>query len=131
VPPLDLAVIEAADDHHMKLRIGAYLTVLGWYLLAFVALTGWVYWEAVQAGPFAGLVIEGLGALVVFWLGTGAATGWTLVGRWMDRTEPTTLSRSFRLGTAAAGMGSLIGLAALAVLCPIAYGLAYVQHLLR
>jgi hypothetical protein len=53
--------------------------------------------------------VPSLVALVVLWLGTGAATGSTLAGRRMARTEPTTLSRSFRLGTAA-GMGSLIGL---------------------
>ena len=115
----------------MKPRIGAYVTVLSWYLIALAALSVWVYSVAAHADPVAVVILEGLGALVFVWLGIGVATGCTLAGRWMARTEPTTLSRAFRLGSATAGVGSLVGLASVAALCPIGYGLAYAQHLLR
>jgi hypothetical protein len=123
----------------MKLRIGAYATVLGWYLIASAALIGGAYWEISrsfggppgQGGAFAPIALIGAIWLVLMWLAIGATTGCTLVGRWLARTEPTTLPRSFRLGTAAAGIGSLIGIAGLAALCVLAYGVAFAQHLLH
>lgn len=134
-------MIETADDHHMNLRIGAYVTVLGWYLITSAALIGWAYWETIRlsvppprctdCGFYASVAFLGFAVPVVVWLTVGAVTGCALVGRRMARTEPTTLSRSFRLGTVVAGISSLVGLAGLTALCAIAYGLAFAQHLLR
>jgi hypothetical protein len=122
-----------------RFRIGAYVTLLGWYLITSATPIGWAYWETVTVPPpqcadcgfYASLVFTSIAVPVVLWLMIGAVTGCALVGRRMDRAEPTTLSRSFRLGTAVAGISSLIGLAGLAALCAVFYGLAYLQHLLR
>jgi hypothetical protein len=122
-----------------RFRIGAYVTLLGWYLITSAAPIGWAYWEAVTATPsqctdcgfYASLFFMGVAVPVVLWLVIGAVTGCALVGRRMTRTEPTTLAGSFRLGTAVAGISSLIGLAGLAALCALFYGLAYLQHILR
>jgi hypothetical protein len=42
----------------MKLRIGAYLTVLGWYLIASAALIGGTFWGILPSfGPMASVVL--------------------------------------------------------------------------
>jgi hypothetical protein len=136
-------VIHGADDRLMSLarfRVAAYTTVLGWYLIAFAVLSGWVFWEDTHPPPGPSPCIEcfGNGPIIVIVstptlivLVIGVITGLTAVGQRIDRAEPDTLARSVSIGSAVAGISFLIGLAGLAALGALIYGLAFLQALLR
>jgi hypothetical protein len=144
-------VTGATDDHHMSLprqagqrrfRVWAYLTFVGWYLIALVALAGWEQWETARqharergeictdCGFGDSLTILGVVIPVVISLVLGAVVGQALVAGRIASAEPGTRSRSVGVGTAMAWLSFLAGLAGTAALCALGYVIALVHHLL-